>query len=185
MTETAIRGLTADDETALRAMFAQLSERDRTVIREDLTDADAVARVLAAPGLRWIATGPDGRVLGYAALSRLPGWSDHVGELRLVVGSANRGGGIGRKLVQQALREGFAAGLTKVMIELATDEDRVLTMFGELGFTGEALLRDHIRDRSGELRDLVVLAHHAHEAAAAIGVIGLEEDLIDNEENPT
>ena len=64
------------------------------------------------------------------------------------------------------------------MIELATDEDRVLKMFSELGFTGEALLRDHIRDRNGELRDLIVLAHHAHDSAAAIGAIGLEEDLI-------
>src|SRR3712207_7278458 len=35
-----------------------------------------------------------------------------------------------------------------------------LELFSDLGFTGEALLVDHIRDRSGQLRDLMVLAHH-------------------------
>lgn len=177
MTETIIRELVPGDEPALAAMFAGLSERDLTVIREDVTGADAVAGIVDQPGRRWVAAAPDGAVLGYAALSRLPGWSDHVGELRLVVGAARRGAGIGRALVQEALRAGLRAGLTKVMIELATDEDRVLTMFGELGFTGEALLRDHIRGRDGELRDLIVLAHHAHDAAEAIGVIGVADDL--------
>jgi hypothetical protein len=37
-------------------------------------------------------------------------------------------------------------------------------MFTSLGFTGEALLRDHIRARSRELHDLVVLAHFADAA---------------------
>lgn len=175
MTETIIRAVTPDDEAALAAMFAGLSERDLTVIREDLTGP--TAGIAEGPGLRWVATAGDGTVDGYSALTRLPGWSDHVGELRLVVGAARRGSGIGRRLVQEALRAGIAAGLTKVMIELATDEDRVITMFGELGFTGEALLRDHIRGRDGELRDLIVLAHHAHEAAEAIGLLGVADDL--------
>ncbi|CAM3585693.1 N-acetyltransferase family protein [Tsukamurella ocularis] len=175
MTDTIIRTVTPGDEAALAAMFAGLSERDRTVIREDLTGP--TTGIADGPGLRWVATTEDGTVDGYAALTRLPGWSDHVGELRLVVGAARRGSGIGRRLVQEALRAGIAAGLTKVMIELATDEERVLTMFSELGFTGEALLRDHIRGRDGELRDLIVLAHHAHESAEAIGLIGVADDL--------
>lgn len=177
MTEQQIRALAAGDEAALSALFAGLDERDLTVIREDMTDPAGLADLVQGRGLRWIATADDGAVLGYASLNRLPGWSDHVGELRLVVGPASRGTGIGRKLVQQALKEGFAGGLSKVMIELATDEDRVLTMFSELGFTGEALLRDHIRDRNGELRDLIVLAHHAHESAAALGAIGVDDVL--------
>lgn len=179
MTDTTIRELAPGDASALAAMFAGLSERDLTVIREDLADPRAVDLMVTGPGLRWVATDPDGAVLGYAALRRLPGWSDHVGELRLVVGEARRGAGIGRRLVQAALRAGLDAGLTKVMIELAIDEERVLTMFSELGFTGEALLRDHIRGRDGELRDLIVLAHHARDAAEAIGVIGVADDFDD------
>ena len=79
--------------------------------------------------------------------------------------------------MQQALRGAFGASLIKVVIELATDEDRVLGMFAELGFTGEALLRDHIRDRDGELRDLIVLAHHARDGMETLSVIGLADEV--------
>ncbi|WP_019202986.1 GNAT family N-acetyltransferase [Tsukamurella sp. 1534] len=174
MTDITIRALAAGDEAGLAEMFAGLSAHDLTVIREDLSAP--TAGIVDQPGLRWVAAA-DGAVLGYASLARLPGWSDHVGELRLVVGAARRGAGIGRRLVQEALRAGISAGLTKVMIELATDEDRVLTMFNELGFTGEALLRDHIRGRDGELRDLIVLAHHARDSAEAIGLVGVADDF--------
>lgn len=177
MTDITVRRVEAGDETALAAMFAGLSPRDITVMREDLTGPTAA--LLSGPGARWVAVAEDGSVLGYATLTRLPGWSDHVGELRMVVGEARRGSGIGRRLVQEALRAGLAAGLSKVLIELAIDEERVLTMFNQLGFTGEALLRDHIRDRDGNLRDLIVLAHHARDSAEAVGLIGVAEDFGD------
>jgi ribosomal protein S18 acetylase RimI-like enzyme len=172
-----IRTLTTEDLDGLSALFAGLSERDVTVIREDVTDPEYLAKRAEAPGLRWIDIDDDGRVHGYAALTRLPGWSDHVGELRLVVDSEVRGSGVGRRLVQTALREGFSRGLSKVVIELATDEDRVLAMFGSLGFTGEALLRDHIRDHDGNLRDLIVLAHHAQAGLETLDVIGVADEL--------
>ena len=48
-------------------------------------------------------------------------------------------------------------------------------MFTALGFTGEALLRDHIRDRDGRLSgDLVVLAHYVEETWAAMATVGLQ-----------
>ena len=175
-----IRTLTPTDAAGLAGLFGTLTERDVTVIREDVTDPAAIAKLTAdGLGRRWVDIGEDGRLRGYAALKRLPGWSDHVGELRLVVDPSARGAGVGRALVQHALHEGFAAGLSKVVIELATDEDRVLTMFSELGFTGEALLRDHIRDRDGRLRDLIVLAHHAHAGLETLDAIGIADELAD------
>ncbi|GAB91465.1 GNAT family N-acetyltransferase [Gordonia rhizosphera] len=172
-----IRPLTPEDADALALLFGGLSEHDVTVLREDVTDPASAARLAQEPGMRWIDINEDGRIDGYAAMTRLPGWSDHVGELRLVVDSKDRGAGVGRRLVQHALREGFRAGLSKVVIELATDEDRVLDMFGSLGFTGEALLRDHIRDRDGRLRDLIVLAHHAQAGLENLDVVGLTDEL--------
>ena len=50
-------------------------------------------------------------------------------------------------------------------------------MFSSLGFTGEALLRDHIRDRNGELHDLVMLAHFVDGMWAGMGAIGLSDEL--------
>jgi len=50
-------------------------------------------------------------------------------------------------------------------------------MFEALGFEPEALLRDHVRDKSGELHDLVVLAHQVEGTWSAMATAGLEEAL--------
>jgi hypothetical protein len=52
-----------------------------------------------------------------------------------------------------------------------------LAMFSSLGFTGEALLRDHIRDRNGELHDLVMLADFVGGVWAGMGAVGLSDEL--------
>ena len=50
-------------------------------------------------------------------------------------------------------------------------------MFTDLGFRGEALLRDHIRDRAGTLRDLLLLAHDAREEWSSMASVGIESEL--------
>jgi hypothetical protein len=77
----------------------------------------------------------------------------------------------------RSLAEAVRAGLRKVVVELAADQHHALAMFGSLGFTGEALLRDHIRDRNGELHDLVMLAHFVEGTWASIQTIGLADEL--------
>jgi L-amino acid N-acyltransferase YncA len=104
-------------------------------------------------------------------------WSDHVGELRLVVDPAHRRAGVGRALARHALIEAVRAGRRKLVVELAADQENALAMFSSLGFTGEALLRDHIRDRNGDLRDLVMLAHFVDGMWAGMDAIGLSDEL--------
>jgi ribosomal protein S18 acetylase RimI-like enzyme len=160
----------------LTALFGQLSERDLTLIKEDLTDPDAVRGSAARPGQQWVALdGPD--IVGYAAVRPLPEWSDHVGELRLVVDPAHRRAGVGSALARQALIEAVRAGCRKLVVELAADQENALSMFSSLGFTGEALLRDHIRDRNGKLHDLVMLAHFVDGMWAGMDAIGLSDEL--------
>ena len=50
-------------------------------------------------------------------------------------------------------------------------------MFEALGFEPEALLRDHVRDKTGELRDLVVLAHIVEGTWSGMASAGLEDAL--------
>jgi hypothetical protein len=50
-------------------------------------------------------------------------------------------------------------------------------MFTDLGFRGEALLTDHIRDRAGELQDLLVLAHAAGDEWATMNTLGVESEV--------
>jgi hypothetical protein len=49
-------------------------------------------------------------------------------------------------------------------------------MFNALGFRGEALLTDHIRDGRGNLQDLVVLAHDVEAASSALETVGADQE---------
>jgi ribosomal protein S18 acetylase RimI-like enzyme len=165
---------------ALLRFFAALPEGDLTFIREEVTDPDTVRSWTSGPGSggRWVAVddGSD-EVTGYVAVRPLPGWSDHVGEVRLVVAPSSRGSGLGRALARHALVQAVGSGLSKLVVEVVAEQGAALALFTELGFTGEALLTDQIRDRNGELRDLMVLAHHVQSTWAGMDAVGVAEEL--------
>jgi ribosomal protein S18 acetylase RimI-like enzyme len=165
---------------ALLQFFAALPEGDLTFIREEVTDPATVRSWAseAGSGGRWIAVDDgDDEVTGYVAVRPLPGWSDHVGEVRLVVAPSRRGSGLGRELARRAMAEAIGSGLTKLVVEVVAEQGAALALFTELGFTGEALLTDHIRDRSGQLRDLMVLAHHVRDTWAGMDTVGVVAEL--------
>jgi len=186
-----ISELDAKHVDALTQFFLDLPEGDLTFIKEDVTDPATIRSWVDSPGAatRWVALDDnnagdnnagdnnDATVTGYLALYRLPGWSNHVGELRLVVHPERRRTGLGRELARLGLSQALRTGLAKVIVELVADQEHALEMFLKLGFTGEALLRDHIRDRHGAPRDLVMLAHHVETTREAMTAVGLADEL--------
>lgn len=170
--------LTGEHCDALLRFFAGLPEGDLTFIEEEVTDPETVRSWTdgdAARG-RFVAV-DDGEVAGYVAVRPLPGWSDHVGRVRLVVSPARRGSGLGRELARRALVEAVGAGLTKLVVEIVAEQGAALALFTDLGFSGEALLTDHIRDRTGQLRDLMVLAHHVGQTWSGMDTVGIADEL--------
>lgn len=162
----------ADRVDAVADFLGALPEGDRTFIKEAVDDRSTVLGWAQAPtGSRWLASDGDD-VIGYLAVLPLPGWSSHVGELRMVVAPQARGRGVGRLLAGQALKTALELGLTKLVVEVVAVQTGTIAMFNELGFRGEALLTDQIRDGHGELQDLVVLAHDVTAAATALDTVG-------------
>jgi L-amino acid N-acyltransferase YncA len=166
---------------AVLRFFRTLSAEDLTFIKEEVTDPDTVRSwaTTPAPGGRWVAVddGDGEEVTGYVAVRPLPGWSNHVGEVRLVVSPSRRGSGLGRELARRALVEAVRSGLTKLVVEVVAEQGAALALFTDLGFSGEALLQDHIRDRDGQLRDLMVLAHHVRDTWAGMETVGVTDEL--------
>ena len=164
---------------ALRTFLDALPDGDVTFIKEDVRNPGTAASWVA-PGARgrwWVALEDDGGILGIVSISPLLGWSAHVGELRLVVDPARRGRGVGAALARHALRQALEAGLQKVVVEVVSEQEGAIRMFTDLGFRGEALLTDHIRDRAGVLQDLLVLAHAAGDEWSTMSTIGVEEEV--------
>jgi ribosomal protein S18 acetylase RimI-like enzyme len=179
-----VTGLRREHCEALLEFFRALPEGDLTFIEEEVTDPEVVRAWARGEGggSRWVAVSEesgDPVVTGYVAVRPLPGWSDHVGRLRLVVAPAARGSGLGRDLARHALVQAVSAGLTKIVVEVVAEQGAALALFTALGFRGEAVLVDHVRDREGRLRDLMVLAHHVGDTWAGMSAVGLDDALGD------
>jgi ribosomal protein S18 acetylase RimI-like enzyme len=164
------------DDAALAWFLQRIPEADRTFLKEDVSDPEVVVRWSRPGDARSIAV-EDGEVVGYVAVVPLHGWSSHVGEVRIVVDPDQRGHGIGRALARRAVLDALDLGLAKLVVEVIADQEALIAMFRNLGFEPEALLTDHVRDRSGELRDLMVLANTVEEQFAAMGTAGITDDL--------
>jgi ribosomal protein S18 acetylase RimI-like enzyme len=171
-----IRPIEASDSEALSSFFERIPESDRTFLKEDVGDPRVLADWVQPDTGRTIAVEGD-QVLGALAVVPLVGWSSHVGEVRLVVDPDHRGHGIGRRLARQAVLDAVDMGLGKLVVEVISDQAPLIAMFRGLGFEPEALLTDHVRDRSGQTRDLIVLANSVDEQFAALSAAGVAEAL--------
>jgi ribosomal protein S18 acetylase RimI-like enzyme len=171
-----IRPIEAGDSPALSRFFERIPESDRTFLKEDVSDPHVLAEWVLPDTGRTIAVDGD-QVLGALAVVPLVGWSSHVGEVRLVVDPDHRGRGIGRRLARQAVLDAVDMGLGKLVVEVIADQGPLIAMFRGLGFEPEALLTDHVRDRSGQTRDLIVLANSVDEQFAALSTAGVADQL--------
>jgi ribosomal protein S18 acetylase RimI-like enzyme len=172
---TAIRRLGGGDEPALAAFLAELPSGDRTFIKEDVTDPSVPRAWVGDPATYRAIAVADGAVVGLVAVSRGVGWSSHVGEVRLVVHPAHRRQGIGSQLAREAVLEAIRMGLRKLVVEVVAEQEAAVAMFQGLGFEAEALLRDHIRDRTGEFRDVLLLAHRVDDNWSGLATLGLDQ----------
>ena len=152
--------------------FANLpAAGDVTRLRAEIRDLDRRVRDLTRQH-------EAGTLVGVVSVMPELGWSDHVGQLRLLVDPAHRGQGIGRELARAALVRALELGLSKIIVEVVADQQPAISMFTALGFDPEALLRSHIRDRHGDFRDLIILAHMADENWQTFGATGIDDEIV-------
>jgi L-amino acid N-acyltransferase YncA len=170
------RPLEPGDEGAVVRFLERIPEGDRTFFKEDVDDPEVRAAWVRPGTARVLALDGDD-VVGYVAVVPLQGWSNHVGEVRVIVDPDHRGHGIGRALAQRAVLEALKLGLTKMVVEVVADQEPTIGMFSSLGFDPEALLVDHVRDQSGELRDLILLSHAVEQSWASLNAAGIADSV--------
>jgi ribosomal protein S18 acetylase RimI-like enzyme len=171
-----IRPLETRDEVPVDRFLDRIPDGDRTFFKEDVSDPAVRTAWFRPETARLLAVEGDD-VVGYVAVVPLTSWSSHVGELRVIVDPEHRGRGLGQALTRRAMLEALDLGLTKMVIEVRADHESRIEMFRALGFVPEALLADHVRDHSGELHDLMMLAHSVEAWNASLEVAGIEDGL--------
>ena len=173
-----IRKLEPSDRERLEAFLRETPEDDRTFFKEDLTDPETIRALLAEKrGLRFAAI-TDDKIVGYVRVIPGNGLESHVGEIRLVVAPSSRRSGVGRDLARRALVDSVKElKLRKLFVEVVAEQEPAIRMFKKLGFTPEAILRDHLCDRKGTLRDLLLLCHFVDENWAGLAGLGLDREV--------
>ena len=171
-----IRPIQPGDQESLARFVDRVPEADRTFFKEDVDTQEATHDWMQPGPGRTVAVEGD-EVVGWLSVVPKSGWSSHVGEVRLIVDPARRGGGIGRMLARRAVLEALELRLEKMVVEVIAVQEPTIAMFRSLGFDPEALLTDHVRDRNGDLRDLMVLSHSVQEQWSSMITAGIADDV--------
>jgi RimJ/RimL family protein N-acetyltransferase len=176
VSDVAFRAPALDDGPRLHAFMAAVPDWEQRFLKEDVRDGDAVvAEWVQDPRGRWILAVESDTIVGLACALPQAGWSSHVAELRVIVAPSYRGRGLGRELARRALVTALDLGCTHVYVEVVAEQEQLVTMFRDLGFEPEALLRDFVRDSAGDFHDLMLLTHRAEEQWARLEALGVDE----------
>jgi L-amino acid N-acyltransferase YncA len=172
-----LRYLVRDDREAFLAFTKTLPDHDLLFLRTDITDPDVVDGWLDnidEERTVTIIAETEGRILGYASLhfSNAP-WSQHVGELRVLLAEEARGQGLGRVVTEAIFAQALDRGIEKMVAQMTIDQKGAIATFEELGFKPEALLRDHVKDRKGGKHDLLVFSHDVRSFQSQLNAYGV------------
>jgi RimJ/RimL family protein N-acetyltransferase len=179
--EVEVRRMTTADADGVLAFARELPEHDLLFLPRDITQPKVLSawtHEIERGSIVTLLAVREREVHGCAAIVRDElSWSAHVGELRVVVSRQMRGKGLGRALIQECFALALSLGLEKLVAQMTVDQRGAIAVFESLGFRGEALLRNHVKDRAGATHDLVILSHDVPRFQAQMSAYGLPEAL--------
>src|ERR1700689_1711838 len=177
--EIEFRLMSHADEAAVLDFARKLPVQDLWFLPRDISEPKVLAawvKEIERGAIISLLAVKEGRVVGCGTLVRDPlSWSPHVGEIRNVVSAEVRGQGVGRALSQETFALALSAGLEKLMVQMTVDQTGAIAIFDGLGFKAEALLRDHVKDKSGRKHAIVVLGHNVAQVRAQMEAYGMGE----------
>ncbi len=159
-----IRPLEEGDRSALLAFGRGLPEDDWLYLEDDVRSPDIIGRLVnAAAAENWrqlVAVAEDRSIVGYSAVRRLPGWSNHVADIQLIISDSHRRCSLGTLLAEATFDAARELGVAKVIVEILEEQTGGQAIFERLGFHREGTFNNHAYDRYGQQHNMVVLAYH-------------------------
>lgn len=172
-----VRDMTAADRDAILEFAQALPEEDLLFLRVDLTKPEVVddwiANVENGSSRSLVAYDDEG-LIGYATVHRNTApWTRRVGEIRVNISAAYRSRGLGKKLTSAIFDVAQRLGVKKLVANMTIDQQGARAAFRRLGFVPEAVLADHVEDRRGNSRDLVIMSYDIEGHTDQGGVVRL------------
>lgn len=165
-----LRAMTSADGEPMISFAKDLPAHDLLFLKRDITNEKVIAawiRDLQAGSIETILAVEGETIVGCAAVITDPlSWSQHVGELRVLVSSSMRQKGLGRVMIEEMFKIAIERDLTKLTAQMTIDQKGAIAIFEELGFRGEALLKEHVIGSDGKSHDIVILSCDPARAAS-------------------
>jgi L-amino acid N-acyltransferase YncA len=160
-TAVVIRDLKPEDLETLMKFYAALPEEDRKYLKVDVTDRDVVRKRIAlieqGNVFRLVALA-GGRVLADAMLEvSAEEWRRHQGELRVIVAPDFRHKGLGLVMMRELYFIAAGRNVEIMVAKFMRPQEGARRICRRLGFHEESILPDYVKDRSGEVQDLIVM----------------------------
>jgi RimJ/RimL family protein N-acetyltransferase len=159
-----LRSVVRTDEERLQELFAQIPANERWFLRENLTDPEKLHRWIENLDydriLPMIAVKEDdGQIIANLRLYRsCSGCACHVGHVRAMVHPAYRSQKIGSWMLLDCAKLAMELGIEKLVAEfVAGVEDVAIRAARRLDFHQEACLKEYVKDRNGNYRDLIIM----------------------------
>ena len=149
------------DVYRLHAFASSLPKDDLQFLRVDITRLMVVihwAQNIKAGLTVTVLAEEDGEVVGYASVHNdQVSWQRHLGELRIQVGQAYRGCGLGGLLGKEIFAIASDLGIQTIVAQMTADQRQAIALVERYGFKHEAVLHDFVIGRDGRKNDLVVM----------------------------
>lgn len=157
-----LRPLVRDDRDKLLDFFRGLPLEDRMFLKDDVTDPkviEAWTLNLDYERILPILAVVDDRIIGDATLHRDKfGWSQHVGEIRIVTDPNRRRRGLGLLMAKEIFFLAQRLNIRKVIAQMMEEQQGAIKVFETLGFEREAVFRDHVIDLKGRKHNLIIMS---------------------------
>jgi len=160
------------DVYRLHAFATSLPKDDLQFLRVDITRLMVVihwAQHVKAGLTVTVLAEDNGEVVGYASVHNdQVSWQRHLGELRIQVGKAYRGCGLGGLLGKEIFAISSDLGIEKIVAQMTADQREAIALVERHGFKQEAVLHDFVIGRDGRKNDLVVMTRNVAKVESGV-----------------
>jgi len=156
-----IRSLRPEDVNLSFSFFKGLPSEDRKYLRRDVTRYAVIARRIKSVErgrMHLLVALAGGEIVADGALELANhGWGDNIAEIRLIIARPWQRLGLGMLMAKELFMLAAEERVDRVVVRMMRPQKGARRIFRKLGFQDEFILPKHVRDRSGEWQDMVIM----------------------------
>ena len=163
-----LRPLVLEDEQPLLEFFNRIPEDERWFLRENVADPEVMKDWIRELDFKkvipLVAVTEDGTIIANVRIHRRHSeCMSHVAHLRIQVDPLYRHQRLGTWMLLDAVKLAMHMGIEKLVAEFVSGvEEAAMNAAYKLDFLEQAVLRDYVKNPSGEYHDLVIMVKTLH-----------------------